>query len=47
MLGTLHQFFDLQTLIWLLPIIFIFHDLEEIITIESSMAANKGNISEN
>lgn len=43
MLGTLHQFFDLKTLIWLLPIIFIFHDLEEIITIESSMTANKNN----
>lgn len=41
MLGTLHQFFSLQTLIWLLPIIFIFHDLEEIITIESSMTLNK------
>ncbi|MBY0123610.1 HXXEE domain-containing protein [Bacillus sp. S/N-304-OC-R1] len=41
MLGTLHQFFDLKTIIWLLPIIFIFHDLEEIITIESSMTANK------
>lgn len=41
MLGALHQFLDLKTLIWLFPIIFIFHDLEEIITIESSMAANK------
>ncbi|MDR4888223.1 HXXEE domain-containing protein [Fredinandcohnia sp. QZ13] len=43
MLGALHQFLDLKTLIWLFPIIFIFHDLEEIITIESSMAANKDN----
>lgn len=43
MLGTLYQFFDLQTFIWLLPIIFIFHDLEEIITIESSMTTKKGN----
>lgn len=41
MLELLHQFFDLNTLIWLFPIIFIFHDLEEIITIESSMAAMK------
>ncbi|EKN65763.1 hypothetical protein BABA_18412 [Neobacillus bataviensis LMG 21833] len=41
MLGALHQFLDLKTLIWLFPIIFIFHDLEEIITIESSMAANR------
>lgn len=43
MLETFHQFFDLNTFIWLLPLIFIFHDLEEIITIESSMTANKGN----
>ena len=41
MLEALHQFLDLKTLIWLFPIVFIFHDLEEIITIESSMAANK------
>jgi hypothetical protein len=41
MLEPLHQFIDLKTLIWLFPIIFIFHDLEEIITIESSMDANK------
>ncbi|MCM3671226.1 HXXEE domain-containing protein [Mesobacillus maritimus] len=39
MLEALHQFLDLKTLIWLFPIIFILHDLEEIITIESSMAA--------
>ncbi|MBT2666547.1 HXXEE domain-containing protein [Bacillus sp. ISL-4] len=41
MLETFRQFFDLQTIIWLCPIIFIFHDLEEIITIESSMKASK------
>ncbi|WP_028391141.1 HXXEE domain-containing protein [Bacillus cihuensis] len=41
MLETFHQFFDLHTIIWLFPIIFIFHDLEEIITIESSMKASK------
>ena len=41
MLSEIHQFLDLKTLIWLFPIVFIFHDLEEIITIESSMAANK------
>ncbi|RDU37179.1 hypothetical protein DRW41_10895 [Neobacillus piezotolerans] len=41
MLGVLHQLLDLKTLIWLFPIFFIFHDLEEIITIESSMAAHK------
>lgn len=38
MLGALHQFLYLKTLIWLFPIVFIFHDLEEIITIESSMS---------
>lgn len=43
-LGALHQFLDIKTLIWLFPIIFIFHDLEEIITIESSMAANRDNL---
>lgn len=43
MLGVLHEFLDLKTLIWLFPIVFIFHDLEEIITIESSMKANKNN----
>ncbi|OCA87909.1 hypothetical protein A8F94_08745 [Bacillus sp. FJAT-27225] len=41
MLEALHPFLDLKTVIWLFPIIFIFHDLEEIITIESSMAASK------
>lgn len=41
MLETLLQFFDLTTVIWLFPIIFIFHDLEEIITIESSMSKYK------
>ncbi|WP_066316141.1 HXXEE domain-containing protein [Bacillus sp. FJAT-29814] len=43
MLEALHHFLDLKTLIWLFPIIFIFHDLEEIITIESSMNAHKNN----
>lgn len=41
MLETFRQFFDLHTIIWLCPIIFIFHDLEEIMTIESSMKASK------
>ncbi|MFE0503181.1 HXXEE domain-containing protein [Peribacillus butanolivorans] len=41
MLETIREFFDLNTVIWLFPIIFIFHDLEEIITIESSTKANK------
>lgn len=41
MLETFRQFFDLHTIIWLFPIIFIFHDLEEIIAIESSMKSSK------
>ncbi|WP_066065189.1 HXXEE domain-containing protein [Neobacillus soli] len=41
MLETFRQFFNLNTIIWLFPIIFIFHDLEEIITIESSMKSSK------
>ena len=40
MFETFREFFDLNTVIWLFPIIFIFHDLEEIITIESSMKAS-------
>lgn len=43
MLEAFHHFFDLKTIICLFPIIFIFHDLEEIITIESSMTASKKN----
>ena len=41
MLETFREFFDLNTVIWLFPIIFIFHDLEEIITIEPFMIAHK------
>lgn len=28
------QLFDVRTLIWLFPIMFMFHDLEEIIMVE-------------
>ncbi|KAB2334414.1 HXXEE domain-containing protein [Cytobacillus depressus] len=41
MLETFREFLNLHTVIWLFPIIFMFHDLEEIITIESSMNAHK------
>ncbi|MFE5430689.1 HXXEE domain-containing protein [Peribacillus simplex] len=44
MLETFRQFFDLHTIIWLFPIIFIFHDLEEIITIETSMKASNNRL---
>ncbi|HET7580079.1 MAG TPA: HXXEE domain-containing protein [Bacillales bacterium] len=33
--------FDIQTVIWLFPVIFMFHDLEEIITIEGFMGKYK------
>lgn len=37
---------DVQTLIWLFPIIFILHDFEEIIMIEKWMKTNSGAIFE-
>lgn len=38
MLEIVDNLFDIRTMIWLFPIIFMFHDLEETITIESFMA---------
>ncbi|WP_066064397.1 HXXEE domain-containing protein [Neobacillus soli] len=37
----LHELFSIETVIWLFPIIFMFHDLEEIITVESFMTKYK------
>lgn len=37
---------DLLTLIWLFPVVFIFHDFEEIIMMEKWVKQNTGNISE-
>lgn len=44
MLKALHEFFYIETVIWLFPVIFMFHDLEEIITIESFMTKYKNKI---
>lgn len=44
MLEALHEFFYIETVIWLFPVIFMFHDLEEIITIESFMFKYKNRV---
>ncbi len=38
----MEQWVDVQTLIWLFPILFIFHDFEEIIMIEKWLNKNSG-----
>ncbi|MCC3357082.1 HXXEE domain-containing protein [Bacillus sp. REN16] len=40
----MEQWFDIQTLIWLFPIMFILHDFEEIIMVESWMKRNSTKI---
>lgn len=40
----MEQWLNVQTLIWLFPIIFIFHDLEEIIMVEKWMLKNSNSI---
>lgn len=42
----MEQWLDLQTLIWLFPIVFIFHDFEEIIMMEKWMKQNANTIYE-
>ncbi|MBS4196667.1 HXXEE domain-containing protein [Lederbergia citri] len=44
MLGSLHEPFYVEILIWLFPIAFMFHGLEEIITVESFMTNYKNKI---
>ncbi|MFK9090303.1 HXXEE domain-containing protein [Bacillus salipaludis] len=44
MLEVLHEFFYIETVIWLFPVIFMFHDLEEIITVESFMTKYKNRV---
>ncbi|MGE7766814.1 HXXEE domain-containing protein [Peribacillus sp. NPDC096540] len=44
MLEVLHEFFYIETIIWLFPVIFMFHDLEEIITVESFMTKYKNRV---
>ncbi|MBU8878517.1 HXXEE domain-containing protein [Bacillus sp. FJAT-29790] len=41
MLEGSHNLFDIVTVIWLFPIVFMFHDLEELITIEHFSKSNK------
>ncbi|WP_416825633.1 HXXEE domain-containing protein [Ectobacillus polymachus] len=38
----MEQWFDVQTLIWMFPILFIFHDFEEIIMLEKFLNKNSG-----
>lgn len=40
----MNEWFDLQTLIWLFPILFIFHDFEEIILAEKWLQMNSSRI---
>lgn len=44
MLKAFHDLFNIESVIWLFPIIFIFHDLEEIITVESFMNKDKNKV---
>ncbi|MFF2449096.1 HXXEE domain-containing protein [Neobacillus sp. NPDC058068] len=44
MLEVLHKFFYIETVIWLFPVIFMFHDLEEIITVEYFMTKYKNRV---
>ena len=43
----LHELFDIETMIWLFPIAFMFHDLEEIITVEGFMTKYKNKVPKN
>ncbi|MCR2822072.1 HXXEE domain-containing protein [Lederbergia panacisoli] len=44
MLEAFSEFFYIYSVIWLFPIIFMFHDLEEIITVESFMSKYKNGV---
>jgi hypothetical protein len=41
MITAIDRFFDLQTVIWLFPVVFMLHDLEEIIMVEAWVKRNK------
>lgn len=43
-MDILHELFDIETMIWLFPIAFMFHDLEEIITVEGFMTKYKNKV---
>jgi len=46
MLETIHKLFNIETIIWLFPVIFMFHGLEEIITVEGFMTKYKNKVRE-
>ncbi|WP_438824642.1 HXXEE domain-containing protein [Bacillus sp. JJ1521] len=46
MLVRVYELFFIETIIWLFPVIFMFHGLEEIITIESFITKYKNKIRE-
>lgn len=46
LLETVRELFYIQTIIWLFPVIFMFHGLEEIITVESFITKYKNKIRE-
>ncbi|QDP39957.1 HXXEE domain-containing protein [Radiobacillus deserti] len=43
----MEQYFSIQNLIWLFPIVFIFHDFEEIIMVEGFMKKHSARIRDN
>lgn len=45
-LVRVHELFFIETIIWMFPVIFMFHGLEEIITIESFITKYKNKIRE-
>ncbi|USK72071.1 HXXEE domain-containing protein [Peribacillus asahii] len=46
MLETVHALFYIETIIWLLPITFMFHGLEEIIIVETFITKYKNKVRE-
>jgi hypothetical protein len=44
MIEILDQLISIHTVIWLLPIAFMFHDLEEIVTVEAWMQRNRADL---
>ncbi|MFO1445428.1 HXXEE domain-containing protein [Bacillus sp. Bva_UNVM-123] len=46
MLETVYELFYIETIIWLFPVTFMFHGLEEIITIESFITKYKNKVRE-
>jgi hypothetical protein len=44
MLTILDEFLSLHTVIWLMPIMFMFHDLEEIVTVEAWLLRNRSDL---